>query len=80
MSEVRVLLTPRGSDGEVAQDSLGWGWGLGMSCNLMQVLVTWECGVYENVSRCSLDLYTVLWVCHTSIKILHKKESRPYIM
>ena len=62
MLEFRILVTLGGSEGEVTQDSLGWGLGgLGMFCNLMRVLVTWEYRVYENASRCSLNsLHTFL--------------------
>ena len=62
MLESRILVTLRGTDGEVTRDSVGWGLGgLGMFCNLMWVLVTWEDRVYENASRCSLNnLHTFL--------------------
>ena len=40
MLEFRILVTLEGSEGEVTQDSLGWGLGgLGMFCNLTWMVV-----------------------------------------
>lgn len=56
--EVRILVTLVGSDWRWHRRAWGGG-GLGMLCNVMQVLVTWECRLYANASSCSLTSYTL---------------------